>query len=1104
MTSKLAWKSFEKNLKSLKNSNLMSHGEYVEMYKTLDEYFQKQTWLLLTHGKDKNEFDLRPFLYGPKDDYDKPFLLTLIKMLVEVIRENDVNKQTDNLKRIYQWYKTNKILLDPNFNTDKEEISKKDLRRKSPVPVLQYTFRPNSSVSLPPSLLLTSSKINMERENTLERTLSPICNRKMLQNTKLLGRPTTSSPVLSAAHSPVLNQRKRPQTSPGQIDGNIILSDQRPNEITSQVPKVSGKTNGTLPNCAAMKTTGVVLKQKYTNRDENNKKRESNMILKASNAALTPRGIPSSIDMSKVIKAIQNENNTPFDERDSNNNDDNEQNNITQQKVLSEYYQSFGIDLEQQVVTDLKNKYFVRDSLKMEDIMKRTDKVGEELNKKREDNKHKSVGNDNSYLTYIKNEMNLRSSNETERNRSRSCDSALLNKASVDLDIDRTGSQYSVHFPQEKKTRTKTVPTSGPVIPDTIRYQWTESEFGWKTHMKRKPRIKKLPLYTRETKSEQSSRSSKRQLDPKVIASMMVVKHLGESANSSRSFSAHDDQKNAAQWIVEHPEMYLFDTEYIQFTKKLSYEQGYGYLDALGKRQIDLTVPSEKLHVSPNHTSPCYYSTQNVPANHDSDEDFDLENILLTDEKMKTNGIGLILHPRPNGQDISISDPSHSNYEGISSRLPHGASAKDVVFLNKTEAVNTVVKAPSISIERPKSCASCFKTSDFHHFCLDGEHEMDESTQLQRQINAAIDIQKIFRGHMVRRYIKELKSSHKQRQKKRADALSYAEKKYREHIRQLRENMEYREPNIVDFEFEKEYKAKKKQQELDRKQKLSLFARRQAMQQAKQNNMTKRSQASNNIHEIFHDNGPSKSEMKKAAIQIQKIVRGWLVRKHFQTSKYKAMKRTLDFGGFVHNVYITHLENIMKRHGVKNPEVVLQFNELLEYIERRNKYEVEFDRIVGKNNANVISFDEMKLFFEACGLHPSKDELLAAIKSVLKEKGVTKHDVHMYTKSDIVDITFQIYIPRGTNLKNTRKSTWMNPLINGEEAVKLIGKKGMEETDLAHCLDIVQKMMRERNDMDEKAIVTDLLPDDAKREGFEEYVSRDVNKGRKGKSKKRK
>lgn len=99
----------------------------------------------------------------------------------------------------------------------------------------------------------------------------------------------------------------------------------------------------------------------------------------------------------------------------------------------------------------------------------------------------------------------------------------------------------------------------------------------------------------------------------------------------------------------------------------------------------------------------------------------DLENILLTDEKMKTNGIGLILHPRPNGQDISISDPSHSNYEGISSRLPHGASAKDVVFLNKTEAVNTVVKAPSISIERPKSCASCFKTSDFHHFCLDGE-----------------------------------------------------------------------------------------------------------------------------------------------------------------------------------------------------------------------------------------------------------------------------------------------------------------------------------------------------------------------------------------------
>lgn len=73
--------------------------------------------------------------------------------------------------------------------------------------------------------------------------------------------------------------------------------------------------------------------------------------------------------------------------------------------------------------------------------------------------------------------------------------------------------------------------------------------------------------------------------------------------------------------------------------------------------------------------------------------------------------------------------------------------------------------------------------------------------------------------------------------------------------------------------------------------------------------------------------------------------------------------------------------------------------------------------------------------------------------------GVSKHDVHMYTKSDIVDITFQIYIPRGTNLKNTRKSTWMNPLINGEEAVKLIGKKG----NVIICLENQKKGLKKLN-----------------------------------------
>ena len=48
------------------------------------------------------------------------------------------------------------------------------------------------------------------------------------------------------------------------------------------------------------------------------------------------------------------------------------------------------------------------------------------------------------------------------------------------------------------------------------------------------------------------------------------------------------------------------------------------------------------------------------------------------------------------------------------------------------------------------------------------------------------------------------------------------------------------------------------------------------------------------------------------------------------------MKRTLNFNGFVHNEYLSHCQKIMKRYGIEDPKIVLQFNELLEYIDRRN------------------------------------------------------------------------------------------------------------------------------------------------------------------------
>ena len=49
----------------------------------------------------------------------------------------------------------------------------------------------------------------------------------------------------------------------------------------------------------------------------------------------------------------------------------------------------------------------------------------------------------------------------------------------------------------------------------------------------------------------------------------------------------------------------------------------------------------------------------------------------------------------------------------------------------------------------------------------------------------------------------------------------------------------------------------------------------------------------------------------------------------------KALKRTLSFGKFTRN-YQALLYRIQKRYGVEDPTTALQFNHLMEYVERLN------------------------------------------------------------------------------------------------------------------------------------------------------------------------
>ncbi|XP_074656744.1 uncharacterized protein LOC141909958 [Tubulanus polymorphus] len=67
-------------------------------------------------------------------------------------------------------------------------------------------------------------------------------------------------------------------------------------------------------------------------------------------------------------------------------------------------------------------------------------------------------------------------------------------------------------------------------------------------------------------------------------------------------------------------------------------------------------------------------------------------------------------------------------------------------------------------------------------------------------------------------------------------------------------------------------------------------------------------------------------------------------------------------------------------------------------------------------------------------------------------------------KAEVFEILWTIYVPKGTGLRNTRRSTWMRPLVAGEEAAKWLGLvRSLEDDDFRTCLRYVIKSKLDRD-----------------------------------------
>ncbi|XP_064607645.1 uncharacterized protein LOC135472195 [Liolophura sinensis] len=340
--------------------------------------------------------------------------------------------------------------------------------------------------------------------------------------------------------------------------------------------------------------------------------------------------------------------------------------------------------------------------------------------------------------------------------------------------------------------------------------------------------------------------------------------------------------------------------------------------------------------------------------------------------------------------------------------------------------------------------------------------EVAARVKRQKEVKAAVDIQRIFRGYIARNFYDGLKKEERERREnERASAIAI-QKALRRHLHKVKAI--YNRPTI-DPELQiwaKGYNTIKKITEVERQAKRQQQEKEIAQKQHETSAKLSVIGPHVNIYDIYHPKkvGPSKALINQAALVIQKYARGMLVRNKLASLKRKALYHGSDWKRYVQE-YKKLLRRVQERHGVLRPVMPFTYSQLDEYMDIRRRYEMMFER---KAFGGEIEVCDLPKFFKECDLYPSQLEMDDAVDVVIR--GQDKGSRGLY-KKEVMEVLYHIYPPAATNLSQYRKSTWMNPIIDGEEAKKLLGSPCVEDTPLSVCVKLVVDSRRERRQREE-------------------------------------
>ncbi|XP_028644425.1 IQ domain-containing protein M [Grammomys surdaster] len=216
------------------------------------------------------------------------------------------------------------------------------------------------------------------------------------------------------------------------------------------------------------------------------------------------------------------------------------------------------------------------------------------------------------------------------------------------------------------------------------------------------------------------------------------------------------------------------------------------------------------------------------------------------------------------------------------------------------------------------------------------------------------------------------------------------------------------------------------------------------------------------IYQLFQ--GRSKpmftKRIVKLVVTVQAFIRGWLERKRLQRIKSKALYHGPNLKAVI-QMYQSLIHRIRHRLGLWRTRQIIYFAELEEWMDRKKFYETMFAK---REDWQGLERSELMKYFNDCGHFPTQTQIDEFWD--LFHRNSRGQYSEVIKKSNAIELLFTLYPPQGArvNVTTRLRSTWLRPLVDGEEGYKYIvnGHPILKRANIRTVGKLVARSIRER------------------------------------------